>query len=104
MKFDWEKLDENEQSLLSTLKGISLDQPPQTEEELKSVEEICILPLVLESIADEPDAWLSNNLKTFPRTVSNFRKHVADYFIEQGRVSTVIFGFTEPEDGGISEL
>ena len=38
------------------------------------------------------------------QTVSNFRKHVADYFIEQGRVSTLVFGFTEAEDGGISEL
>lgn len=104
LKFAWEKLDEKDKLLLSTLKGISPDKPPQTEKELKSVEEICILPLVLESIADDPDAWLSNSLKTFPTTVSNFRKHVADYFIEQGRLSTIIFGFTEPDCGGVSEL
>ena len=95
LRFAWGKLDEKEQSLLSTLKGISKDKPPQSEKELKSVEEVRLLNVILESIADDPDAWLSSNLKTVPRTVSNFRKHVADYFIEKGRSSM---------DGGISKL
>jgi hypothetical protein len=83
LRFAWGKLDEKEQLLLSTLKGISKDKPPQSEKELKSVEEVRLLNVILESIADDPDAWLSSNLKTVPRTVSNFRKHVADYFIEK---------------------
>ena len=63
LRFAWGKLDEKEQSLLSTLKGISKDKPPQSEKELKSVEEVRLLNVILESIADDPDAWLSSNLK-----------------------------------------
>ena len=63
LRFAWGKLDEKEQLLLSTLKGISKDKPPQSEKELKSVEEVRLLNVILESIADDPDAWLSSNLK-----------------------------------------
>lgn len=96
----WTALDEGEKALFASLKGIEAESGPNGEADLRNVEIVCMIPRILESVADDPKIWLSDGLKGFNDVVRKFRKGVADYFIRHADTLTDFEDSDEPELDG----